>query len=122
MFFLTNVSRYRQQLELELALVDPDVPNRSESHSKASKVLGAFKYNDWQVAYRIFEFLQDLPYAKAAQCDCGMVIGDGTLQTCIKVQHLHVLPPEREPNARSKVSFQQHTLLKNIAVRKTLTR
>ena len=45
-------------------------------------------------------------------CRGESIIGDGSFQTCIKVDHLYVQPPKREEAARKIITFQQHALLK----------
>ncbi len=130
-FLNSSITRYRSQVELELALLSTksgvSTADVNDLRVKSVEVLSAFKHMDWQGHYRLFEFNQDLPHAFAAlcrnpKCSGTMIVADGTFQTVIKNEHLYIEPPLRETHVRHTVAFQSHCLIKDKAARQAFNR
>lgn len=74
----------------------------------------------WQLSYRAFEFLQELPFSAAASCGCNTIIGDGTLGVCIKTSKMKLEPLPIDVRVRHPVAFSEHAFLRQVGARSLL--
>lgn len=114
--------RYALRLFTENQSVDSKIPMITPGGDVLEEPINLERFGQkpWQEAYRAFEFLQQLPYGPAASCSCESVIGDGTLELCIKASVLHLQPLPFRQAIREPVPFQNHVFLKHVDSRELL--